>query len=209
MGVVYQARQISLNRPVALKMLRSDELADDEELRRFQNEAEAVARLDHPHIVPIFEVGEHNGRKYFSMKLVDGPSLEQLLAAGPLPSKAAAQFVATTARAIQHAHDQNILHRDLKPSNVLLDAKDRPHVADFGLAKCLGSDGGQTRTGAVLGTPSYMAPEQAAGSRDLTPATDVYGLGALLYALLTGRSPFRAETPLGKCSAASRSRRAS
>jgi eukaryotic-like serine/threonine-protein kinase len=196
MGVVYKARQISLNRPVALKMLRADFLATDDELRRFQNEAEAVASLDHAHIVPIFEVGEHDGRRYFSMKLVSGPSLENRLAEGPLPSKDAAHMVAIIAWAIQHAHDHNILHRDLKPSNVLLDAKDQPHVADFGLAKWLGSDRGQTRAEAILGTPSYMAPEQAAASRDLTPATDVYGLGALLYELLTGRPPFRAETPM-------------
>ncbi len=139
MGVVYRARQISLNRPVALKMLNADLLATDEELRRFRNEAEAVAQLDHPGIVPLLEVGEHDGRRYFTMKLIGGPSLEKRLAAGPLPSEAAARFVSIIARAIQHAHDHKILHRDLKPSNVLLDAKDQPHVADFGLAKCLGS----------------------------------------------------------------------
>ena len=196
MGIVFEARQISLNRPVALKMLRADIFATAEERRRFQNEAEAVARLDHPHIVPIFEVGQHDGRPYFSMKLIGGPSLQERLVRGPLPGKAAARLVSIIARAIQHAHEHRILHRDLKPSNVLLDDQDQPHVADFGLAKHLGTDRGQTHTGAVLGTPSYMAPEQAAGRKDLTPATDVYGLGALLYELLTGRPPFRAETPL-------------
>ena len=195
MGVVYKARQISLNRPVAVKLLKSDILASDDELRRFQNEAEAVALLDHPHIVPIFEVGEHEGRQYFSMKLVGGPSLEKKLADFAADPKAAARLVKTAAEAVHHAHQRGILHRDLKPSNILLDERGEPYVTDFGLAKRVEGDSEMTVSGAILGTPPYMAPEQASGRRGaVTTATDVYGLGAILYALLTGRAPFRGES---------------
>ncbi len=196
MGVVYRAVQLDLQRTVALKMVLGGAVAGPGDLQRFHIEAKATATLGHPHIVRIHEVGEIAGTPFFSMEYVEGPSLAQRLAAGPLPGKVAARYLARVARAIQHAHDRGILHRDLKPSNVLLDAEDQPHVTDFGLAKLLGAEAGQTRTGDVLGTPGYMAPEQAAGHRQLGPAVDVYGLGALLYECLTGRPPFRAESPL-------------
>ncbi|MFI5456785.1 MAG: protein kinase [Isosphaerales bacterium] len=195
MGVVFKARQLSLNRPVALKLLKSDILATDDERRRFQNEAEAVALLDHPHIVPIFEVGVHEGRQYFSMKLVGGQSLEKRLADFTIDPNAAARLVKTAAEAVHHAHQRGILHRDLKPSNILLDERGEPYVTDFGLAKRVEGDSDITVSGAILGTPSYMAPEQASGRRGaVTTATDVYGLGAILYALLTGRAPFRGKS---------------
>src|SRR5262249_37636823 len=150
--------------------------------------AEAAARLSHTNIVTVYEVGERDGQHFFSMEFVEGTTLAQRLTKGPLPSRAAARYAQMIARAVHYAHSQNILHRDLKPSNILVDANDEPQVTDFGLAKRLGGDSGQTRTGAVLGTPSYMAPEQAAGKiKDLGPWTDVYGLGAVLYELLTGR----------------------
>ncbi len=196
MGVVYKARQVTLNRLVALKMLSPGGLASPEDLLRFQTEAEATAALQHPHIVRVHEVGAVDGRPFFSMDFIDGGSLAARLADGPLPGKVAARYVLATARAIQYAHDHRILHRDLKPSNILLDGAGEPQVTDFGLAKRLDLDAGQTRTGAVLGTPGYMAPEQAAGGREVTAAADIYGLGALLYELLTGRPPFRAATAL-------------
>jgi hypothetical protein len=197
MGIVFRAKQHGLNRIVALKMILAGALSSPEELERFRTEAEATARLQHPHIVTVYEVGETDGRHFFSMDYINGLSLAQRLAAGPLPGRVAARYLITIARAIHHAHEHGILHRDLKPSNILIDAEDQPHVTDFGLAKKLGGDSRQTRTGAVLGTPSYMAPEQAAGKgKELCPACDVYGLGALLYEMLTGRPPFRAETPL-------------
>ena len=195
MGVVFKARQISLNRPVALKMLKADVLATDDELRRFQNEAEAVARLDHPHIVPIFEVGEHHRRRYFTMKLIGGSSLDRKLADYAADPRAAARLVATAAAAVHHAHQRGLLHRDLKPANILLDDRDEPHVSDFGLAKRVDGDSELTAPGAILGTPSYMSPEQASGRLGaVTTASDVYGLGAILYALLTGRAPFRGDS---------------
>ncbi len=193
MGVVYKARQISLNRPVALKMIRSAALASDDDLRRFQNEAEAVATLDHPHIVPILEVGNHDGQRYFSMKLIGGPSLDKKLADYVANPKAAAALLQKTALAVHHAHQRGILHRDLKPANILLDEHGEPFVTDFGLAKRVAGDSELTHSGAILGTPAYMAPESAAGGGRrgaVTTASDVYGLGAVLYALLTGRPPF-------------------
>jgi WD40 repeat protein/tRNA A-37 threonylcarbamoyl transferase component Bud32 len=197
MGVVYQARQISLNRSVALKMIRSAALASDDEIRRFQNEAEAVAKLDHPHIVPVYEVGAHDGKRYFSMKLIGGSSLHETLSRFVANPKAAARLMVSVAEAVHHAHQRGILHRDLKPSNIVLDEQGQAHVTDFGLAKRVEGGDGMTVSGDVVGTPAYMAPEQAWGKKRLvTTLSDVYGLGAVLYALLTGKSPFGGETPL-------------
>src|SRR5262245_58459823 len=191
MGVVYKAKQLSLNRLVALKMIKAGVLADDAELRRFQNEAEAVAALDHPGIVPIHEVGEHDGQRYFSMKLVPGDSLAARLDHYRDDPRAAAFLVAEVAKAVHHAHMRGILHRDLKPANILVDEQGVPHVTDFGLAKRVEGDSELTQSGAIMGTPAYMAPEQTTGRRgSITTATDVYGLGAVLYALLAGQAPF-------------------
>jgi eukaryotic-like serine/threonine-protein kinase len=191
MGVVYKARQVSLNRPVALKMIKAGVLADAADLQRFQNEAEAVALLDHPGIVPVYEVGDHDGQRYFSMKLVEGGNLAEKLASFKDDPKAAATLLAEAAEAVHHAHMRGILHRDLKPANILVDTKGHPHVTDFGLAKRVEADIEMTASGAILGTPAYMSPEQAAGHRGtITTATDVYGLGAILYALLTSKAPF-------------------
>jgi tRNA A-37 threonylcarbamoyl transferase component Bud32 len=196
MGVVYKARQVSLNRLVALKMILAGQLASEADIRRFHVEAEAAANLDHPNIVPIYEVGEHDGQHYFSMKLVAGPNLAQRLADGPLPNRETAELLRTVALAVQHAHEQGVIHRDLKPANVLFTADGQPNITDFGLAKKL-DEVGQTATGAIMGTPSYMAPEQAGGrAKQLGPAADVYALGAILYECLTGRPPFRAATAL-------------
>jgi tetratricopeptide (TPR) repeat protein len=191
MGVVYKARQVALGRLVALKLIRSAEFATRDELTRFQNEAEAVAQLDHPHIVPIYEVGQHRGLRFFSMKLIAGTSLDTSLAdfAGNFP--AVARLVALAAEAVHHAHQRGILHRDLKPANILLDEQGQPHVTDFGLARRIEENSELTQSGFPMGTPSYMSPEQARGIKgSLTTATDVYGLGSILYALLTGRAPF-------------------
>ncbi len=202
MGVVYRARQASLNRIVALKMILAGQLASPEDVARFHREAEAAANLDHPNIVPIYEVGEHEGQHYFSMKLVEGGSLAERVAreegrgASRDGQKAAAGMVATIARAVHHAASRGILHRDLKPSNILLDPQSQPYVTDFGLAKQVKSDLRQTRSGSFVGTPSYMPPEQARSEKVLTTAVDVYSLGAVLYELLTGRPPFRANTAL-------------
>ncbi len=191
MGVVYEARQVSLNRSVALKMVKAGLLAGDDELRRFQNEAEAIALLDHPGVVPVYEVGRHDGQHYFSMKLVPGGSLVPLIDRYTHDPRAAARLVAEAAEAVAHAHARGLLHRDLKPANILVDAEGHPHVTDFGLAKRVAADVELTQSGAILGTPAYMSPEQASGRRgSVTTASDVYGLGAVLYALLTGRAPF-------------------
>jgi len=195
MGVVYRARQVTLNREVALKMVKAGLLADDVELRRFQNEAEAVAQLDHPGIVPVYEVGEHQGQRYFSMKLIPGGSLGGRLDAYKDDPRGAAALMAEVAEAVQHAHARGILHRDLKPANILVDEQGKPHVTDFGLAKKLEESIELTQSGAVMGTPAYMSPEQASGRKRLiTIATDVYGLGSVLYAVLTGQAPFSGES---------------
>jgi serine/threonine-protein kinase len=195
MGVVYQARQIALDRDVALKMIKSGSFASPSELARFQNEAEAVARLDHPNIVPIFEVGSHAGLEFFSMKLIGGTSLDRRLPEFATDPQAVARIVVIVAEAVHHAHSRGILHRDLKPANILLDNRGAPHITDFGLAKRIESDSELTCSGAPVGTPSYMSPEQAAGDRgSLSISTDVYGIGGILYALLTGRAPFAGTT---------------
>jgi serine/threonine protein kinase len=191
MGVVFKARQVTLDRTVALKMILSGELASPEAIERFRVEAEAAAKLDHPGIVPIFEIGQHNGQHYFSMGFVEGQSLAQYIKNGPIAPRQAAEILKHIADAIAYAHEQGVIHRDLKPANVLMDAKGEPRVTDFGLAKQLHSERDLTRTGDVMGTPSYMPPEQAAGKSDVGPLADVYSLGAVLYALLTGRPPFQ------------------
>lgn len=194
MGVVYRARQSSLNRPVALKMMIQGGFASPEFVRRFQNEAETAASLQHPNIVAIYEVGLIDGLHYFSMDYIDGPSLAEVVREGPLPAQRAARYVELIAEAIHYAHQRGILHRDLKPSNVLIDPFDLPRVTDFGLAKRLDHDLGPTFTGQVLGSPGYMPPEQAAGRHSLIGVTsDVYALGAILYHLLTGQAPFAGE----------------
>jgi hypothetical protein len=194
MGIVYKARQINADRLVALKMILAGGHADADQLTRFRTEAEAIARLQHPHVVQVFEVGTHNGLPFFSLEFCAGGSLDKKLAGTPLPPRETATLVAKLAQGVQAAHEAKVLHRDLKPGNVLLAADGTPKVTDFGLAKKLDAQG-VTITGVIMGTPSYMAPEQARGaSQELGPAVDVYALGAILYECLTGRPPFRAAT---------------
>ncbi|MBT6156910.1 MAG: protein kinase [Planctomycetaceae bacterium] len=197
MGVVYKARQVRLNRTVALKMILAGQFAGEADVQRFQTEAEAAAQLDHPGIVPVFEVGEFEGHHFFSMGLVEGDSLAARIADSPLPPKEAAELVRQIADAIQYAHDKGVIHRDLKPANILLDREGHPKITDFGLAKKIGGDSNLTATGQVMGTPSYMPPEQASGRIDqVNEAADIYSLGAVLYATLSGRPPFQADNPL-------------
>jgi eukaryotic-like serine/threonine-protein kinase len=195
MGVVYKARQMSLNRVVAVKMLLSGPTADGTFVKRFQAEARAVAGLHHPNIVAIHEIGVHEGQHYFSMDYVEGQTLEERGRDNAVPPALAADYLQTIARAVHCAHGHGVLHRDLKPSNVLVDALDQPRVTDFGLAKRLRDHSDLTHDGQIMGTPNYMAPEQASGNRaELGPATDVYALGAILYYLLTGRPPFLSQS---------------
>src|SRR5438067_3358192 len=190
-GVVFRARQKSLNRIVALKVISLGQWASKVHLKRFRLEAEAAARLEHPGIVPIHEVGERDGSCYFSMKFVEGGQLDEVARRTPMPIRQAAELIAKVARTVHYAHEHGILHRDIKPGNILLDDKGEPHLTDFGLARLVETESTITRTLELLGTPSYMAPEQAAGNNtQLTSATDVYGLGAVLYRLLTGHPPF-------------------
>jgi hypothetical protein len=196
MGVVYQARQVGLERLVALKTIRAEETIRPEWQTRFRIEARAVARLQHPNIVQIYHIDEHDGRPYFSLELVDGGSLAARVRGGPWAPRAAARLVATLAAAVQYAHERGVLHRDLKPGNVLLTREGVPKITDFGLAKWLEEEG-PTQGSVLLGTPRYMAPEQARGQRDCVgPPTDVFGLGVILYELLTGRPPYPGRDPL-------------
>ncbi len=193
MGVVYKARQMNLNRTVAIKMILAGHLASDEDVKRFYTEAEAAANLEHPSIVPVYEIGQHNGQHFFSMGYVDGSSLAERVKKGPLPIKQAVLLTKKVAEAIEYAHSKGVVHRDLKPANILIDQLGEPRVTDFGLARNIQQESGITRTGTVMGTPSYMPPEQAAGKTDeVGPLSDVYSLGAILYCLITGRPPFLA-----------------
>lgn len=197
MGVVFRARQLALKRLVALKMILAGSQAGPALVARFRREQEAVARLQHPHIVQIYEIGEHAGQPFCALEYVDGGSLDRKLAGRPLPFQEGARLAEILARAVQHAHEQGIIHRDLKPGNVLLTASGQPKIADFGLAKQLDNDSGQTQTGQVMGTPCYMAPEQAGGQvRATGVTTDVWALGALLYEMLTGQPPFKGPNTL-------------
>jgi len=213
MGVVFKARQVSLNRLVALKLISAGALATEELVKRFKAEAEAAASLSHPNIVPIYEIGEHQGQHYFSMGLIEGPDLRQTLArrreaasqgrnpdhlaARDYAPAQAARLVAILARAVHFAHQRGVLHRDIKPGNILLDAEEQPYLTDFGLAKLVQKDSTLTRTNALMGTPAYMAPEQARGeAKEVTTAADVYGLGAVMYEALTGSPPFAGGTSI-------------
>ncbi len=197
MGVVYKARQLKLNRIVALKMILSGEMAGKEEVLRFQSEAEAAAQLDHPGIVPIYEIGVHHKQYFYSMGFIDGQSLADQLRSGPLTPPQAAALLIKIAQAVDFANAQGVIHRDLKPANILIDADGNPRVTDFGVAKRMEGNSDLTRSGQILGTPAYMPPEQAACRLDqIGPTTDVYSLGAILYATLTGRPPFEAASPV-------------
>ena len=197
MGIVYRAVQKSLQRVVAVKMLLRRDLASQADLTRFRSEAEAAAQLDHPGIVSIFEVGECKGHPFYSMRYIEGTTLAKRLQVGPIPPREGAQILLRVAEAVQAAHARGVLHRDLKPSNILIDLVGKPHVSDFGLAKRLEGNQTMTHTGAILGTPCYMSPEQAAGSRgDVGPVSDVWSLGAILYQVLVNRPPFQASSPM-------------
>ncbi len=194
-GVVFRARQKSLNRTVALKVIGLGQWASKAHLKRFRREAEAAASLNHPCIVPIYEVAERDGSCYFSMNFVEGGQLDEVVRRRPMSIRQAAEFVAKVARTVHYAHEHGILHRDIKPGNILLDAKGEPHLTDFGLARLIETESTVTRTMEVMGTPSYMAPEQAVGNNAaITSATDVYALGAVFYQLLTGHPPFAGGT---------------
>jgi WD40 repeat protein/serine/threonine protein kinase len=196
MGVVYRARQLSLNRVVALKLVLAGQFASEEEVQRFRREAEAAANLQHPNIVAIHEVGQHEDQQYFSMAYVEGRTLARMVRENPLSAVQAARYVETVARAVEYAHQQGTLHRDLKPANILIDRDDQPRITDFGLARRVDADSDLTKSGQVLGSPSYMPPEQASGRLgEVGPRSDVYAPGAVLYDLVTGRPPFKAETP--------------
>ena len=197
MGVVYKARQQGLNRLVALKMIIGGSQARVDHLARFRVEAEAVARLRHPNILQIYDIGEADGLPFVSLELLEGGDLDDRLAGTPQPGRAGSELMATLARAVQAAHQAGIIHRDLKPANILFTEEGIPKITDFGLAKRLESDSRQTETGQIMGTPSYMAPEQASGhTKDVGPPADIYALGAILYEVLTGRPPFKGETPM-------------
>ena len=197
MGIVFRARQVNLGREVAIKMIQQDRLNSPEDHQRFLAEAEATARLEHTGIVQVYEVGEFDGTPFFSMQFIRGETLAQRLRSGPMGQRQAAALIASVAKAIDYAHKQGILHRDIKPSNILLDEHGSAKVTDFGLAKFFHANEHLTRTGAILGTPSYMSPEQASGrSNQLGPASDVYSLGTVLYHALTGRPPLVADSPL-------------
>jgi eukaryotic-like serine/threonine-protein kinase len=197
MGIVYRARQVSLNRIVALKMIRDSQLATPNAVKRFRIEAEAAARLEHPNLVPLFECDELEGFQFLSMRLIEGSSLAKELHGTPMDARKIAELMVTLARAIHYAHQRGVLHRDLKPANVLLDSTGEPHITNFGMAKVADRDHGVTLTSDIVGSPNYMSPEQAAGRNDqVTTASDVYSLGAILFECLTGRPPFRADTAL-------------
>ncbi|HEX3872376.1 MAG TPA: serine/threonine-protein kinase, partial [Pirellulales bacterium] len=197
MGVVYKARHRTLDRIVALKVVRRGNSAQAAELVRFRQEALSAAQLDHPHVVPVYEVGQHEDQPFFTMQYVPGETLAERLREGPLPAREAAALLLPVCDAIHAAHAQGVLHRDLKPSNILIDAADRPIVTDFGLAKRVEDDSSLTNSGMILGTPTHMAPEQAAGSRGkIGPTTDVYSLGTILYQMLTGRPPLEGSSPM-------------
>ena len=197
MGVVYKARQVGLNRLVALKMILAGGHAGERELARFRVEAEAIAKLQHPHIVQVYEIDTADGRPYFCLEFVDGGPLDKKLGGDPQPFREAAELVRKLAEAMDYAHRRHIIHRDLKPANVLLTTDGSPKVTDFGLAKKLDEESSHTQSGSIMGTPSYMAPEQAQGrTRDIGPAADIYSLGAILYETLVGRPPFKGQTIL-------------
>ena len=195
MGVVYKARHKKLNRLTALKMILGGKFSSHEEIQRFYVEAEAAANLDHPSIVPVFEIGEHDGQSYFAMKLIEGGALSQQVDYFRTRPKEIARLVRQVADAVHHAHQRGVLHRDLKPANILLDEDRHPLVTDLGLAKSTSTGSDLTHTGALIGTPSYMAPEQAAG-KEATTSVDIYALGAILYELLTGRAPYQGTSPV-------------
>src|SRR6476620_1610093 len=194
-GVVFRARQKNLDRTVALKVISLGQWASEAHLKRFRREAHAAASLDHPGIVPIYDVGERDGSCYFSMKFVEGGQLDEVVRRTPLSVRQAAELIANVARTVHYAHEHGILHRDIKPGNILLDQEGEPHLTDFGLARLVESESTITHSSDVLGTPSYMSPEQAVGDNArVSSATDIYGLGAVLYQLLTGHPPFAAGT---------------